>query len=190
MDIKLLKKVEKKFSKFNMDISYLDNNNIKRYILCIEKYFTECEEDIKKACILLNNINLSVRGICEKSGVSKSTVYKEPHILFDYIKNRQAEGIEDVEIIKKSSLKRLYNERNEMRRLLDKSMISEIEFMNLKYENESMKTELKELYKHIEILEQERITYLRDNEKLKLLKNKKVVDIVSEFIRLNIDEII
>ena len=65
----------------------------------IELYFEKCNEIYDEIIQKFDCINLSTRGICRNSKISKSTIYNNPDILKKYIERRVVDMKCNVQII-------------------------------------------------------------------------------------------
>ncbi|SDM41634.1 hypothetical protein [Bacillus sp. OK048] len=152
------------------------NENTQEQFITIEKYFLEVEERIKKALEEINSINFNMRGVCLAINISKSTVYNNPNTLRLYIEKR-IDNIEKLDLLPKNKQEKTQKRMSDLEGFLDRAIIDQIEFNNLKLQNEELRAEVNRLAEKIELLSLERnkhIKKLNDLElELRRLRNKK-----------------
>jgi hypothetical protein len=150
--------------------------NTQDQFITIEKYFLKVEERISKALEEIKSINFNIRGVCNAINISKSTVYNNPNTLRLYIEKR-IENIEKQELLPKNKQQKTQERMSELEAFLDRAIIDQIEFNNMKLQNEELNAEVNRLAEKIELLSLERANHIkRLNEmelELKRLRNKK-----------------
>lgn len=144
--------------------------------ITIEQYFLETEERINKAIDEIKSINLNMRGVCTSINISKSTVYNNPNTLRLYIEKR-IDDIERQDFFSKNKQEKTRERMSELEDFLDRAIIDQIEFNNLKVHNEHLQGEVNRLAEKNELLGLERaelVKRLNDLElELRQLRNKK-----------------
>jgi len=144
--------------------------------ITIEQYFLEIEERINKALEEIKSVNLNIRGICSAINISKSTVYNNPNTLRLYIEKRIQE-IEKQDLLSKNKHIKTQERISELENFLDRTIIDQIEFNNLKITNKELEDEVTRLTKKNETLGLERaelISKLNDMDlELRKLRSKK-----------------
>jgi uncharacterized ubiquitin-like protein YukD len=133
--------------------------SVKEQLLNIEKYLIDCEEKISSTVEILNSINLTVRGIANESGVSKSTIYNSPDFLKKYIEERVNE-ISKKDLFSKEKVQHLQNQVGELQNLLDKMTIDIIKFENLSISKEKLEKEVARLTNKAELNNEERNQFI------------------------------
>lgn len=151
----------------------------------IERFFQITEERITKSLEEIKSINFNIRGVCNAVKISKSTVYNNPNTLLLYIENRIS-NIEKQDLLSKNKQGKTRERITELERFLDKAIIDQIEFNNLKIHNEHLQAEVNRLIVKNELLGMERIELVKNLNnielELKKLRNKK-----GNLISLNLD---
>ncbi|MCY8938524.1 hypothetical protein [Peribacillus frigoritolerans] len=144
--------------------------------ITIEQYFLETEKRINKAIDEIKSINLNMRGVCTSINISKSTVYNNPNTLRLYIEKR-IDDIERQDFFSKNKQEKTRERMSELEDFLDRAIIDQIEFNNLKVHNEHLQGEVNRLAEKNELLGLERaelVKRLNDLElELRQLRNKK-----------------
>ncbi|MDK0838953.1 hypothetical protein ACSW8S_17470 (plasmid) [Clostridium perfringens] len=128
----------------------------KNHLLNIESYFQKCESNYNEILEKQKSINLSTRGICENSGVSKSTIYNNADILKKYIDSRLLDIECNIEIVSKIQLESIKRENCELKNIIDNILINKIQFMNFKNENIKLKKQLESLGKKLDSYKEDR----------------------------------
>jgi hypothetical protein len=172
----IIASTEDRLKQFNLGGLNRYNENTQEQFITIEQYFLETEERIIKALEEIKSINLNVRGICDATNISKSTVYNKKNTLRLYIEKR-IEDIENQDLFSKSKQEKTQERLSELEAFLDKNIIDQIEFNNLKVHNEHLQGEVNRLSEKNELLGMERAELVKkindmDNE-LTRLRNKK-----------------
>ncbi|AZV41551.1 hypothetical protein BAOM_0940 [Peribacillus asahii] len=176
---------QNRLKQFSMsDFNHYKENTQEQFIK-IEKYFLEAEERIYKALKVVNSIKFNMREVCNEINISKSTIYNNPNTLRFYIEKR-IEDIEKQDLLPKNKQEKTQKRMSELEDFLDRAIIDQIEFNNLKLHNEQLQTEVNRLAEKNELLNLERaelVKKLNDMElELRRLRNKKgnVVSINNE----------
>src|SRR5690625_3081543 len=110
--------------------------NLKKHLINIESYFQRCLDIYQNILVDFKEIDLSTRGISSGSGVGKSTIYNQKDVLKQYIEKRLLDLECNIEISSKEKYSKLLDENNDMKSMLDKVIINQIEFTNNKIELE------------------------------------------------------
>lgn len=134
-------------------------------LLNIELYFKKCGEIYDEVTQKLDYINLTTRGICKNSKISKSTIYNNPDTLKKYIECRISDMKYKI-IIPKEEVERLEKENLDLKDILDKTLINKIKYMNLKNENMQLKKQLSEMHEVLDLYKQERKEHINKINKL------------------------
>lgn len=138
----------------------------KKHLIAIERYLQSCM-DIYNNCILeINNINLSVRGICNNSNVGKSTVYQNKEILYTYIENRINEIESNYDILSKKKVSKLKSRNELLEQRLSKMIVDYIEMANIRIKIEDLYKENEKLRKQKDVLLLERTELINTNNNL------------------------
>lgn len=157
------------------ELNYYKQNTQEQFIT-IEQYFLEKEERLKEILEEIKSINFNIRGICEEINISKSTVYNNRNTLLLYIEKR-IEDIEKQDLLFKNKQEKSQERITEIEDFLDKAIIDQIEYNNLKVYNEHLQDELNRVIEKNETLGAERLELVkRLNEaeiELRQLRNKK-----------------
>jgi hypothetical protein len=165
-----------RLKQFGMSDFNLYKENTQEQFITIEKYFLEVEERINKALKEINSINFNLRGVCKEINISKSTVYNNPNTLRLYIEKRN-EDIEMQDLLPKNKQEKTQKRMSELVDFLDRAIIDQIEFNNLKLQNEGLEGEVNRLAEQKELWGLERAEFvqrLNDMElQLRRLRNKK-----------------
>ncbi|HCG4536327.1 TPA: hypothetical protein NJY08_005187 [Salmonella enterica subsp. enterica serovar Typhi str. AG3] len=172
----IITSTQERLNKFNLgELSHYKSSTQEQFI-SIERYFLENEKRINNALYEIKSINFNIRGVCKATNISKSTVYKYPNTLRYYIEQR-IEDIENQDFLLKNKQERTRERMSELEDFLDKAIIDQIEFNNLKVNNEFLQEEVTRLEKKLDVMSLERIELIRKlNEvelELRRLRNKK-----------------
>ncbi|WP_044784325.1 hypothetical protein [Bacillus thuringiensis] len=161
---------------FNLGDLSLYKESTREQLITIERYFLETEELINKTLKEINSVNFNIRGICKAINISKSTVYNNPNTLRLYIEKR-IEDIEKQDLLSKNKQRKTQERMSELENFIDKSIIDQIEFNNLKVNNEYLQAEVHRLAEKNQLLGLERaelVKKINDMEvELRLLRNTK-----------------
>lgn len=151
---------EERLKQYNLgELSYFKDSTQEQYIV-IEKYFLESEARIKKTVEDMKSINFNMRGICNEINISKSTIYNNPNTLRLYIENRIAD-IEKQDMMLKYKNDKARERISELESFLNKSIIDQIEFNNLKVYNEHLLSEVNRLMESNKVLGLERAEFVK-----------------------------
>jgi len=165
-----------RLKQFGMNDFNQYKENTQEKFIAIEKYFLEVEDRINKAVKELNSINFNMRGVCNAINISKSTVYNNHNTLRLYIEKR-IEDIEKQDLLPKNKQEKTQKRMSELEDFLDRAIIDQIEFNNLKLQNEHMQAEVNRLAEKNNLLSLERtelVKKLNDMDlELRRLRNKK-----------------
>ena len=161
---------------FNLgELNYYKESTQEQFIT-IEKYFLEVEERINKALKEINDINFNIRGICSEINISKSTIHNNPNTLRLYIEKR-IEHIEKKDVLLKNKQEKSQERMSELESFLDRAIINQIEFNNLKVHNEYLQNEINRLTNKEEVWNLERSSLIKKlnamDLELRQLRNKK-----------------
>lgn len=66
---------QERLEQFNLGGLNRYKESTQEQFITIEQYFLETEERIKKALEEIKSINFNIRGICNATNISKSTIY-------------------------------------------------------------------------------------------------------------------
>ncbi|HDR4695489.1 hypothetical protein ABR775_14585 [Bacillus cereus] len=162
--------------KFNLGDLSLYKESTREQFITIERYFLEIEEQINRTLKEIKSINFNIRGICKTINISKSTVYNNPNTLLLYIEKRIDE-IEKQDLLSKNKQRKTQERMAELENFIDKAILDQIEFNNLKVHNEHLQAEVHRLAEKNKLLGLERAELLKkiNNMELELrrLRNKK-----------------
>ncbi|MDY8161899.1 hypothetical protein [Bacillus thuringiensis] len=161
---------------FNLgDLSFYKESTQEQFFT-IERYFLETEERINKTLKEIKSVNFNIRGICRAINISKSTVYNNPNTLRLYIEKR-IDDIEKQDLLSKNKQRKTQERMSELENFIDKVIIDQIEFNNLKVHNEHLQAEVHRLAEKNKLLGLERaelVKKINDMElELRRLRNKK-----------------
>ncbi|CAN7380012.1 hypothetical protein [Rossellomorea sp. LjRoot5] len=141
----------------------------------IEKYFLEIEERLNKALEEIQSINFNIRGICSSINISKSTIYNNPNTLRLYIEKR-INMIEAQNPFTNKKNEKAQEQLIELDEFLNKAIIDQIEFNNLKVQNENLNLEVKRISQKNKLLNLERVEHFKKINEMELelrkLRNK------------------
>lgn len=167
---------QERLKQFNLGGLNRYKESTQEQFITIEQYFIETEKRIKKALEEIKSINFNIRGICNATKISKSTIYNKPNTLRLYIEKR-IDVIEKQDILPKSKQGKTQERMAELETFLDKSIIDQIEFNNLKVHNEDLQDEVNRLANKNELLNLERAELVKKINEMELelrkLRNKK-----------------
>jgi hypothetical protein len=166
---------EERLKEFNLGDLKRYKENTQEQFIAIEKFFLESEKRLNKALEEIKGINFNIRGICNSINISKSTIYNNPNTLRLYIEKR-IEDIEKQDLFLKNKQGKTQERLSELEDFLDKAIIDQIEFNNLKVHNESLQAEVKRLFEKNELIALERINHVKKINEMELelrkLRNK------------------
>ncbi|MGE8055856.1 hypothetical protein ACQKOD_18275 [Bacillus mycoides] len=161
---------------FNLGDLSLYKESTREQFITIERYFLETQERINKTLKEINSVNFNIRGICKAINISKSTVYNNSNTLRLYIEKR-IEDIEKQDLLSKNKQRKTQERMSELENFIDKSIIDQIEFNNLKVNNEYLQAEVHRLAEKNQLLGLERaelVKKINDMEvELRRLRNTK-----------------
>lgn len=167
---------QKRLKQFNLgDLNHYKDSTQEQFIT-IEQYFIETEERFHKSLKEIKSIHFNIRGICNDINISKSTVYNNPNTLRLYIEKR-INDIEKQDLLTKNKQKKIQERTHELELFLDRAIIDQIEFNNLKVHNEQLQVEVNRLAKKNELMSLERaelVKKLNDIElEIRKIRNRK-----------------
>ncbi|BCB39957.1 hypothetical protein BCJMU51_4871 [Bacillus cereus] len=167
---------KERLEQFNLGDLNRYKESTQEQFITIEQYFLQTEERINKALEEIKSINFNIRGICNTINISKSTVYNNPNTLRLYIEER-INDIENQDLLSKNKQGKQQIRISELEKFLDRTIIDQIEFNNLKVHNECLQDEVNRLTERNELLGLERaklVRRLNDMDlELRKLRNKK-----------------
>ena len=173
---KIVNEIQKRLNQFNMNVFDQYKENTQEQFVTIERYFLESEERLNKALEEIKYINFNIRGICKAINISKSTVYNNPNTLRLYIEKR-IEDHEKLDLLTKSKQEKTQVRISELENFLDKAIIDQIEFNNIKMYNENLEKEVNLLTEKNHLLALERTELIKKLNSMELelrkLRNKK-----------------
>lgn len=155
--------------------------NIQEHLLKIEGYFQSCISTYEDSINHIKNINLSTRGICEGSKVSKSTIYGTPIPLREYVESR----VDEIsKMFYSEKIKNLEDDFHEVKALLDNNLEMFIQDKRIEYQFIELQKENSRIQEKLNLAIQKNSRLVAENAKLKqelhLTKqlNKKVTNVV------------
>lgn len=175
MEEKIRIQIEKSLiSSCNMEWDQL-KPNIQEHLLKIEGYFQSCISTYEESINRIKSINLSTRGICEGSNVSKSTIYGIPIPLREYVESR----VDEIsKMFYSEKIKKLEADYNEVKALLDNNLemflqnkAIEYKFIELQKENSRIQEKLNLAIKKNSSLVEENAKLKQELKLAKQLKN-------------------
>ncbi|WP_079523835.1 hypothetical protein [Solibacillus isronensis] len=157
------------------ELSYYKENTQEQFFT-IEQYFLEKEERLKEILEEIKSTNFNIRGICKDTNISKSTVYNNPNTIRLYIEKR-IKDIETQDLLFKNKQEKSQERITEIEDFLDKAIIDQIEYNNLKVHNGHLQVELNRFSEKCELLGAERLELVKRLNaaeiELRQLRNKK-----------------
>lgn len=166
-EIDIKKRINKKLKKFDMpELERLKTEYVD-YLVKIESAIKDMEDERKDYISKYKSTKVNINTIRQRTGISRTTIYKYKGILPEYIKNTQDEFEEDSIIKDEDSESQVINElKEEIRklqfkslkeqRLLDKIEAQQKEYDNLLNQLSNFKSENARLYSEIEKLKMKR----------------------------------
>lgn len=165
-----------RLKQFGLGVLIHYKENTQEQFFTIEQYFLEKEAHLKEILEDIKSINFNIRGICKETNISKSTVYNNPNTIRLYIEKR-IEDIEKQDILFKNQKEKSQERITEIEDFLDKAIIDQIEYNNLKVHNEHLQVELNRVSEKCELLGAERLELVKKlneaEKELRQLRNKK-----------------
>jgi hypothetical protein len=142
-----------------------------KQLIMIETYLQQCIEKFQVIRQNLNELDLSVRGICKGSDIGKSTVYNNPDTLKRYIEKRLSEINCNIKLVSKLEYDALSTKVEELESFLNKTLVDMVEFENMRNRVEELEKTITRLEEKRKIIEEEKNGYvIKNNELLKELK--------------------
>lgn len=138
--------------------------NIQEHLLKIESYFQECIKVYEESDEKIKTINLSTRGICDGSKVSKSTIYGTPIPLREYVESRVAEISK---MFYSEKMKKLECDYNEVKTLLNNNLELFIQSKEIESQLITLQKENSRLQEKLNLALQKNSKLVSDNLKLK-----------------------
>ncbi|MBJ8054421.1 hypothetical protein JDS87_21340 [Bacillus cereus] len=167
---------QERLKQFNLGNLNRYKEGTQEQFITIERYFLETEKRINKALKEVKSINFNIRGVSNAINISKSTVYNNPNTLRLYIEKR-IDDIEKQDLLSKNKQRKTQERMSELENFIDKAIIDQIEFNNLKVHNEHLQAEVNRLAEKNKLLGLERaelVKKLNDMDlELRRLRNKK-----------------
>lgn len=167
---------QERLKQFNLGELNRYKESTQEQFITIEQYFLETEERVNKALEEIKTTNFNIRGICNEINISKSTVYNNPNTLRLYIEKRMSD-IEKQDPLSKNKQRKTQERMSELEGFLDKTIIDQIDFNNLKLHNEHLQAEVNRLAEKNELLSLERVKLVKKQNdmdlELRRLRNKK-----------------
>lgn len=147
----------------NMDWEQL-KPNIQEHLLKIEGYFQSCISTYDESINRIKSINLSTRGICEGSKVSKSTIYGTPIPLREYVESRVNEISK---MFYTEKIKKLEADYNEVKSLLDNNLEMFLQNKGMEYQFIKLQEENSRIQQKLNLAVQKKSELVAENAKLK-----------------------
>lgn len=156
------------------DLNHYKETTMEQFIT-IEQYFLKTEARINKAFKEINSVKLKIRTICREINISKSTVYNNPNTLLLYIEQRIG-CFEKQDLFSKNKQVKAQERISDLEDFIDKAIIDQIEFNNLKVQNEYLQDEVHRLSEKNEVFSLERAQLVKKlnemDQELRRLRNK------------------
>ncbi|MBU3201574.1 hypothetical protein LL037_03690 [Clostridium estertheticum] len=172
-EVKIINIIIPLLQKYNMHEYDILKPQEQKQLIMIESYLQNCNELINHAKDSIKKIDLSMRGVCKGANIGKSTVYNSSNVLRKYIDSRLTEFEYNIDIVSKNKLSTLQDENKKLSNLNDKLILDNIEFMNIKIQNE-------ELNRIQDSLRREKEVLLFEKQELKSKNNNLLVQLKKE----------
>lgn len=170
----LEERVNDKLKKFGMPELSTLNQDEGNHLLRIERGIIDLENERNSYLCKYKTTKINTKTISERTGISRTTVYKYKEILIPYINNTQDE------LVKNDSAK-VVDEKNEIIKEL-KEQISKLQSKSLKEQRlmdkiQDQEKEYNNLLKQIKNLEYTNATLNKQIEKLNFPNTQKIVEL-------------
>lgn len=169
-EIYIKNRINKKLKIFDMpELERLKTEYVD-YLVKIESAIIDMENERENYISKYKSIKVNINTIGQRTGISRTTIYKYKGILTEYIKNAQ-EKFEEDRIIKEDSESKVINElKDEIRKLQFKSLKEQ----RILDKIETQQKEYEKLLKQLENLKSENARLHSENEKLKIKRTEKI----------------